>query len=87
MNGKMRYEQVPLSKSDRPTMLYEYYVTGKGLFPYDMLRYDQAWPASAYDANLLSNFDTQRSIKMQSHRQPTVGRWESFGWSPGTDRL
>lgn len=28
------------------TKLYEFTVEGSGLFPFDMLRYDQCWPKS-----------------------------------------
>jgi len=28
-----------------------------------------------------------RSIKMLSHKQPVIDRWQSFLWSVGTEKL
>lgn len=67
--------------------LYEYYVTGRGPFPYNMLRYDGAWPATSLDASLIAKDNEQRSILLYSHRPPTRERWLSFTWSVGMERL
>lgn len=77
---------------DRPKVLYEYYVTGDGQFPFDMLRYDSAWPAdseSAYKTGLSFHeaYAGRRSIKLRSYRHPTVARWSSFSWSVGVENL
>lgn len=59
-------------------------------FPFDMLRYDQAWPATEPDAlaanrthDLLSLVDreivTIRLYKLGSAR-PNIDRWRSMGW-------
>src|SRR5690606_20481075 len=68
---------------------YEYYVTGRGAFPFDMLRFDQAWPATTDDAIGLSRTDNVhiRSIRLMSCKPPTIERWESFGWSVGLEKL
>ena len=57
---------------------YEYVVTGRGEFPVDMMRYDQAWPLDP----ILSS-DRRRSITMRGLAEPTIARWASFGWSVG----
>jgi hypothetical protein len=80
--------------------IYEYYATGQGDFPLDMLRYDQCWPTSTDDAFNLLNDDHQcagqhlyqspnrlRSIRLQSYGEPTIERWSSFGWSVGVEKL
>jgi len=75
----------------RPRIVYEYYVTGRGYFPFDMLRYDAAWPvdgeAAAAMEYIMAEARRLRSIKLRSHRAPTLGRWESFGWSVGRHNL
>jgi hypothetical protein len=82
-----RFRAHPLTASERPKKLYEYFVTGRGPFPFDMLRYDGTWPASGEDAAKLdSPFEREerrnpRSVKLHSYRKPTVDRWASFGWS------
>ncbi len=91
---KTRWEEHSLMAHDRPRKMYEYYVTGRGTFPYDMLRYDSCWPATGVDA---SKMDTDflppahrlhsRSIKLRSYKTPTIDRWSSFTWSVGTENL
>jgi hypothetical protein len=73
----------------RPKIRYEYWVTGKGSFPLDMLRYDCAWPASGDDAPKINGnlWPSTRSIRMRSYQEPTVERWSSFGWTCGTEKL
>jgi hypothetical protein len=69
--------------------IYQYYATGQGNFPVDMLRYNQCWPASTDDALNLLNDDPEdlRSISLLSHVEPTIERWSSFGWSIGVEKL
>jgi hypothetical protein len=67
-----------------------YKVTGTHPFPFDMLRYDAAWPATAEDAIRLSYVSKTESlgdensgrvtIEMCSSGRPTAARWSSFGW-------
>ena len=85
-----RWFEFRLDTSERPKTLYEYYVTGRGDFPLDMLRYDGAWPASGEDAArlvLLDDRRSNRSVKLRSYNAPTLARWMSFGWSVGTQNL
>ena len=71
-----------------PKTLYTYYVSGKGAFPFDMLRYDTAWPATGEDAPLLGCSNQEfRSVLMFSFKEPTIDRWSSFGWSVGVEKL
>ena len=88
-----RYVSYPRATQDRPKMIYEYYVTGSGVFPFDMLRYDSCWPCGPEDA---AHMDYQRyedshrkirSVKLRSWREPTIDRWSSFGWSVGRNKL
>lgn len=64
---------------------YRYIVRGRGLFPFDMCRYDRAWPASEHDAGLVESTTRRVSegtidIAMRGLSVPTTGRWSSFGW-------
>ena len=60
-------------------------VTGRGVFPFDMLRYDNC---VAIQPNLMEGRD-ERVLRL--HRfskdgsQATVGRWQSFGWTVTLD--
>ena len=54
-------------------------------FPIDMLRYDRAIPESEQDSAFISSSMqprsvSQRTIRLVMPRQPTLARWESFGW-------
>lgn len=61
--------------------LYQYTVIGHGYFPLDMLRYDSAYPRRQIDVDSLTGLNEGRAIvDLSSHRQPTVERWNSFGW-------
>lgn len=69
--------------------LYEFTVEGRGYFPIDMLRYDACWPMTQEDVCRMTIDGTSRGMKadsepvkvrMASHREPTAGRWASFGW-------
>lgn len=65
--------------------LYTFTVEGAGQFPFDMLRYDSAFPASERDSYEISHDDKRRRVTLQAwvtrdSRVPTSGRWESFLW-------
>lgn len=88
------YVAHPLQKCERPKILYEYYVTGRGAFPFDMLRFDSCWPATGEDAqkmldgnDVFANLGQTVSIKMHSYKEPTTDRWSSFVWSVGREKL
>jgi hypothetical protein len=64
--------------------LYSYEVTGNYYFPADMLRYDQCWPTRQEDVTYLAeHLEKSTTFGLTSVQKPTVGRWESFGWSVG----
>ena len=68
---------------------YEYEVTGRGHFPFDMLRYDRCWPTRESedsghieaDTHLVGYPNLTRTIRVTGLNIPTSGRWESFGWT------
>lgn len=70
--------------------LYLYIVEGRGHFPLDMLRRDSAWPASSDAVNDMTFIKEEasnlRRVEIASHEEPTVARWESFGWRIATQR-
>lgn len=62
-------------------------VTGSGLFPFDMLRYDTCWPHSQEDVSKIENpgMMDKRTVKLvrvtkNKNALPTTDRWASFGW-------
>lgn len=63
-------------------------VTGSGLFPIDMLRYDHAWPRTEEDSYKISadyrdetNPPTMRTVELLTdHDRVTYDRWASFTW-------
>lgn len=65
---------------------YTFEVTGTGKFPVDMLRYDCCWPArEGTDTRPILGDNDDGSLKVQtirleSHKEPTTRRWQSFGW-------
>lgn len=65
---------------------YEFAVMGKGIFPLDMLRYDQCFPMSGADVEKMEDGDYReiRTVRLCAcshvNYQPTEGRWSSFGW-------
>lgn len=79
-----RSKRIPLPR--RPKYLFDYYVSGTGDFPFDMLRHDTAWPASTEDARAL-NQNGRRSIHLHSYEEPEPDRWSSFLWSVGTQKI
>lgn len=55
-------------------------VTGNGIFPIDMLRYDSAWPSTGEDAANISG-SGRRTIRLRTIAdQVTSARWDSFNW-------
>jgi hypothetical protein len=70
---------------------WTYKVTGSGTFPDDMLRYDRCWIDAADDLLALReelqdtepapHFLPRRTVTVIGQKEPTVGRWQSFGWT------
>ncbi len=59
---------------------YTYQVVGRGEFPWDMLRYDCAYPASEDDAYKMNKLG-ERTVTLRTHVQPiSAVRWSSFCW-------
>ncbi len=72
---------------------YEVTVTGRGRFPFDMLRYSRAYPVDAESAEAM-NCDTETREGLRAKRTVVLGlscgnymiadncvrRFESFGW-------
>jgi hypothetical protein len=90
---KDRWSEYRMNASERPKIKYEYFVSGKGEFPIDMLRFDCCWPRDSEDAHkMIIPFGEPerakvRSIRMCSYYPPTIARWQSFLWSVGTEKL
>jgi hypothetical protein len=62
--------------------VWHFDVVGSGYFPYDMLRYDRCWPAKESEAPKLNGrMKVNDRIEMTGYSEPTVGRWQSFGWT------
>jgi hypothetical protein len=59
---------------------HQYAVSGGGEFPRDMLRYDEADFLSRADETVAEQ-TTRRTIKIAGEVEPTIRRWESFGWN------
>lgn len=93
MTTKERWKEHHFMADQRPRTIYDYYVTGHGPFPIDMLRHDGAWPSTGEDAAKIEWTFTDsgrmktKSIKLRSYRKPTIDRWSSFNWSVGVDNL
>jgi hypothetical protein len=66
--------------------LYEFQVSGRFEFPFDMLRYDTCWPKVEAETPLMSPHPRgnlakeNRTITLVGLKPPTAGRWGSFGW-------
>jgi hypothetical protein len=70
--------------ASRPPRRLFFVVEGDGRFPFDMLRYDQCWPASEADSlRLADEWTAPRRIVLitDSVTAPTVDPWRSHGWS------
>jgi hypothetical protein len=86
--------QFVVERSDGPGEQFwdfRFTVMGKGMFPYDMLRSDQCWPADTQSAMTIPTPDTAEerreprevvltSRQIRKHWLPEFGRWASFGW-------
>ena len=64
---------------------YTFAVRGRGVFPFDMLRYDRCWPNSSEDATAMADpscsFPGMRQVVLRSESDgPTPVRWRSFNW-------
>ena len=60
-------------------------VTGRGFFPFDMLRYDRCWPESQDDVTNLGLNEMVRVVTLKRYSSvkgelPTIARWQSFRW-------
>lgn len=70
----------------KPIQGYEFVVTGRHEFPWDMLRYDRCWPAGEDQITEMApyfrgeRYRQMRQVKLRGLNEPTDGRWESFGW-------
>lgn len=76
-----------MGRYDRETWTVEFTVTGTGPFPFDMLRFDECWPASITDAIAMERASQaghahRESINLRAFgfTRPTLARWDSFGW-------
>lgn len=72
------------------TKLYTTYavVKGRGMFPFDMLRYDACYPNSQEDSSEMAYYpgDNGYRVVVLARKDSkisdwTPGRWASFGWS------
>ena len=64
-------------------------ISGRGPFPFDMLRYDEAFPASTGDARKMGNIPDHQhflreyevwTLQIATHKRDfTEARWNSFG--------
>jgi hypothetical protein len=63
-------------------------VEGRGEFPIDMLRYDSACPDTENDSIAMKSIDPRRIHlrRFSIGREPSHGRWESFGWKVISDK-
>lgn len=62
--------------------LRQFVVSGRGTFPFDMLRYDACFPRGPEDSALMGETE-HRSVTLVTISQsaPTIARWNSFNWS------
>ena len=70
-------------RSNKPTF-YKIVVEGRGIFPTDMLRYDQCFPLSERDSAVMEETGKDRTVYLGCSTcrlsPATEGRWNSFGW-------
>lgn len=67
-----------------------FYVTGRGPFPVDMLRYDACWPETDAASTMIAESFTDNpkgqidryvvALVSNALYSPHVDRWASFGW-------
>lgn len=64
--------------------VYRYFVMGEGSFPFSMLHQDQAWPATAADAEKITlacpTVAPRQMICLASHAHPTNALWAAKKW-------
>ena len=73
----------------KPDKLYQrtFAVRGSGPFPFDMLRYDHAWPADEQASIIIDadSISSKRVVRLRmatpTDHGPTARRWLSFGWT------
>lgn len=75
---------------------WRFRVTGRGVFPDDMLRYDRATFINEEYANeaaigfreliRIGRYNEIRSFILSAPNPPTIGRWNSFGWNVETEK-
>ena len=73
--------------------VHRFTMVGRGIFPMDMLRYDQCWPEGAGDVLKLETPRENReprevNLVHYSHTKawnPTQDRWRTFGWTMKVD--
>ena len=79
-----------------PKFTREFTVSGCGVFPFDMLRYDHCWPAdqeSAVSLDCGTRPEERKEVRtirlrMVTERKdvlPTIDRWKSFQWTVHKD--
>ena len=62
--------------------IHNFTVSGAGRFPLDMLRHGQCWPLEATDVqNIDPKVIEMRHVHLGTVASPSLGRWESFGWT------
>jgi len=61
---------------------YRFKVKGDGAFPFDMLRYDDCYPANSEAVRGMESqsYEGNRIVELLSSHAPTAARWASFGW-------
>jgi len=73
------------TRSRRKAKTVLFTVAGRGVFPMDMLRQDQAYPRSENDALAAQCESMHRKVILARDDAPmnwcpTLDRWKSFGW-------
>jgi len=71
--------------------IWKFEVESRHRFPLDMLRYDNCYPNNGDSVQAMyDSFDRVKNddgscgpylVMMTAYSEPTVGRWQSFGWS------
>ena len=73
-----------MTKNVKKVWESHFVVEGTGALPFDMLRYDSAFPMTERDA-LAASAKPLRRIAITSRKVgdalPSSGRWQSFGWT------
>ena len=73
------------------TKTWKFTVSGRGAFPLDMLRYDQATVVDGTLDEIGASFENRNeaaqwmrrytvNLRSYSYSGPTTARWNSFGW-------